>query len=134
MPQRPRGGNAYTPGSTGSNDRQSSGATFRMLVDLADWDSTLGTNSPGQSGDPDSPFYSNLYEDWAKDVYFPMYFSLEKIKPYLVRNAIIVFDEFYNYLGWKNGEFKALNEVFNENEYIFKGFNLEGEQCYIQIK
>lgn len=80
MPQRPRGGNAYTPGSTGSNDRQSSGATFRMLVDLADWDSTLGTNSPGQSGDPDSPFYSNLYEDWAKDVYFPMYFSLEKIK------------------------------------------------------
>ena len=51
-----------------------------MLVDLVDWDNTLGTNSPGQSGDPDSPFYSNLYEDWAKDVYFPMYFSLDKIK------------------------------------------------------
>ncbi len=79
-PALPRGGNAYTPGSTGSNDRQSSGATFRILVDTNDWDMTLGTNSPGQSGDPESPFYNNLYKDWAEDRYFPLFFSKEKIE------------------------------------------------------
>ena len=75
-----RGGNAYTPGSTGSNDRQSSGATFRILVDTQDWDTALGTNSPGQLGDPDSPFYDNLYEDWAADRFFPVFFSKGKIE------------------------------------------------------
>ena len=68
------------------------------------------------------------------DTYAPTKFTLEKLKPYLVKNSIIVFDELYNYLGWKNGEFKALNEVFKEDEYLFKGFNLSGDQCYIQIK
>ena len=68
------------------------------------------------------------------DTYAPTKFTLEKLKPYLVKNSIIVFDELYNYLGWKNGEFKALNDVFKEDEYLFKGFNLNGEQCYIQIK
>jgi len=38
------------------------------------------TNTPGQSGDPRSPFYKNLFEDWAKDRYFPAYFSEKKIK------------------------------------------------------
>jgi len=76
----PRGGNSYTPGSTGSNDSQSSGATFRLIINTGDWDSAIANNSPGQSGDPDSPFYSNLFQKWAKDEYFPMYFSKEKIK------------------------------------------------------
>ena len=75
----PRGGNGYTPGSTGNNDRQSSGASFRMIVTTGDWDAALGTNGPGQSGDPSSPFYDNLFEPWAKDSYFPVYFSKEKI-------------------------------------------------------
>ncbi len=75
----PRGGNGYTPGSTGNNDRQSSGASFRMIVSTGDWDTAVGTNGPGQSGDPASPFYSNLFEPWAKDQYFPVYYSRAKI-------------------------------------------------------
>ncbi|NNC61374.1 MAG: penicillin acylase family protein, partial [Eudoraea sp.] len=75
----PRGGNGYTPGSTGNNNRQSSGASFRMIVSTGDWDDAVGTNSPGQSGDPKSPFYDNLFEPWAKDQYFPVYFSRKKI-------------------------------------------------------
>lgn len=43
----PRGGNAYTPGSTSSNLRQSSGASFRIIVNTGDWDKAIGTNSPG---------------------------------------------------------------------------------------
>ncbi len=75
----PRGGNAYTPGSTGGNLKQSSGASFRMIVNTGDWDAAVGTNGPGQSGNPDSPFYNNLFEPWAKDEYFPVYYSRGKI-------------------------------------------------------
>ena len=75
----PRGGNAYTPGSTGSNLRQRSGASFRIIVNTGDWDAALGSNGPGQSGNPDSPFYDNLFEPWARDEYFPVYFSRSKI-------------------------------------------------------
>ncbi len=76
----PRGGNGYTPGSTSNNLNQSSGASFRMIVDTGDWDSAVGTNAPGQSGDPESPFYRDLFESWAKDEYFPVYYSKGKIK------------------------------------------------------
>ena len=76
---KPRGGNQFTPGSTGSNENQSSGATFRIIVDVNDWDKTIGSNPPGQSGDPDNPFYKNLYDQWTDDEYFPVYFSKEKI-------------------------------------------------------
>ena len=76
----PRGGNAYTPGSSGSNLRQSSGASFRVVIDTKDWDNSVATNSPGQSGNPNSNFYRNLYEDWANDRFFELYYSKEKIK------------------------------------------------------
>lgn len=75
----PRGGNGQTPGSTGGTDNQMSGASFRILVDTKDWDSTLLINTPGQSGDPKSPFYRNLFETWANDRYFPAYFSKKNI-------------------------------------------------------
>ena len=76
----PRGGNAYTPGSTGSDYRQKNGASFRIIVNTGDWDATIATNGPGQSGNPASPFYKNLFESWANDQYFPVYFSRTKIE------------------------------------------------------
>ena len=75
----PRGGNGYTPGSTGYNLNQSSGGSFRVLINTGDWDDSYATNSPGQSGDPNSEFYNNLYEDWANDIYFPLLYSKSKI-------------------------------------------------------
>ena len=85
----PRGGNAYTPNSTGSNKRQNSGASFRMIVNTGDWDATIGTNAPGQSGDPNSPFYSNLYEAWSKDEYFPVYYTKNKIQKHLFKKTVL---------------------------------------------
>lgn len=75
----PRGGNGYTPGSTSNNWNQSTGASFRMIVNTGDWDEAIGTNPPGQSGDPNSPFYSNLFDSWANDEYFPVFYSKAKI-------------------------------------------------------
>ncbi len=76
----PRGGNGQTPGSTGGTDNQQSGASFRLLIDTKDWDEARMINTPGQSGDPDSPFYKNLFYNWANDLYFPAYYSKEKIQ------------------------------------------------------
>jgi penicillin amidase len=51
-----------------------------MVVDLADWDSAMGTNTPGQSGDPDSPHYRDLFDMWANDQYFPAPYSRARIE------------------------------------------------------
>jgi penicillin amidase len=75
----PRGGNGSTPGSTGSADNQQTGASFRLLIDTKNWDDAKMINTPGQSGDPDSPFYRNLFNDWANDKYFPALYSKDKI-------------------------------------------------------
>ena len=68
------------------------------------------------------------------DTYNPTKFTLEKIKPYLVKNAIILFDELYNYVGWQHGEYKALKEVFRDDEFEYKAFALNSVRCAIQIK
>ena len=76
----PRGGNSFTLNNSGSGDNQTSGASFRIIVDTGDWDRAVGTNTPGQSGDPDSPFYENLFELWANDRYFPVFYSRERVE------------------------------------------------------
>ena len=68
------------------------------------------------------------------DTYSPTKFTIEKLKPYLVKDAIILFDQLYNYIGWENGEYKALKEVLNENEFEYKGFRVNSTQAVIQIK
>jgi len=75
----PRGGDGFTPGSTSSNLNQRSGGSFRVVINTKDWDNSFATNSPGQSGDPNSKFYKNLHEDWANDKFFPLLFSKSKI-------------------------------------------------------
>ena len=68
------------------------------------------------------------------DTYNPTKYTLEKLKPYLVKNAIIIFDELYNFVGWEHGEYKALKEVFNEDEFEYQGFNIKRAQVVIRIK
>jgi penicillin amidase len=76
----PRGGSGHTVNSTSDNDNQSDGASFRIIADAADWDRSVGTNTPGQSGDPDSPHYRDLFEPWANGRYFPVLFSRSKVE------------------------------------------------------
>ena len=76
----PRGGSGYTVNNTGGSDNQPTGATFRIIVDTADWDLAMGTNSPGQSGDPESPHYDDLFEMWATGRYFPLLYSRGKVE------------------------------------------------------
>lgn len=71
-----RAGDGTTVNATsGANFKQSAGASYREVIDLADWDNSLASNVPGQSGQPESPFYDDLLELWARDAHFPMVYS-----------------------------------------------------------
>ena len=86
----PRGGNSYTPGSTGGLDNQQHGASFRLIVDVGDWDKAVMINTPGESGDPKSRFYKNLFPIWANDQYFPAYYSKVKIRRTVVEKLELI--------------------------------------------
>jgi len=86
----PRGGNSQTLNNTGAGDNQTSGASFRIIVDTGNWDLAVGSNTPGQSGDPESPFYENLFELWANDRYFPVFYSRERIESVAAERTMLV--------------------------------------------
>ena len=75
----PRGGYGGTVHNTGGGDNQTSGASFMIVADTSDWDNSVGLNAPGQSGNPDSPHYRDLFELWARGKYFPIFYSRAKI-------------------------------------------------------
>jgi penicillin G amidase len=75
-----RGGDAYTITATGGGDNQNAGGSFKIIVDTENWDNSVGLNNPGQSGDPDSPHYRDLYELWARGKYFPIFYSRPKVE------------------------------------------------------
>jgi penicillin amidase len=76
----PRGGDSYTVGATGGADNQTSGASFRIIANTGDWDTSVGSNTPGQSGDPRSPHYSDLFQLWARDKYFPVAYTRARVE------------------------------------------------------
>lgn len=81
LPAASRGGDANTVYATGgANFRQTAGASFREVIDLADFDKSVVTNVPGQSGDPRSRHYSDLLELWGKDQYFPLVYSRARVE------------------------------------------------------
>ena len=75
----PRGGSSTTVNNTGSGN-QSSGASFRIIADTGNWDNSVGTNNPGQSGNPENPHYSDLFPMWANGEYFPLVYSRERVE------------------------------------------------------
>jgi penicillin G amidase len=76
----PRGGDSYTITATGTGDNQTSGGSFKIIADTEDWDNTIGQNNPGQSGNPDSPHYRDLFEMWSQGKYFPVTYSRQKVE------------------------------------------------------
>ncbi len=55
------------------------GASYREIWDVADWDRSVVTNVPGQSGQPESPFYGNLLPLWDRGEYFPMAYTRARV-------------------------------------------------------
>ena len=67
------------------------------------------------------------------DTYETSKYILTELKPYICKNCIILFDELYNFAGWDIGEYKALTEVYSENEYKFLAFSEDYHQVTTQI-
>ncbi len=71
----PQGGNAETVMSSYSRQGVDIGASFREILDVSDWDRSVVTSAPGQSGSPRSAHFSDLAKLWAAGEYFPLVFS-----------------------------------------------------------
>jgi penicillin G amidase len=93
LPPYPRGGTADTVNNTGFGEASFdvvSGASFRMVLDVGNWDAARMTNAPGQSGDPRSPFYGNLLQGWATEQSFPLVYSEDAVGANAVRVINVV--------------------------------------------
>jgi penicillin amidase len=79
----PRSGDGNTVGATGwygGSFEQIAGASYREILDVADWDRSFAINTPGQSGQLGSPHYSDLLPLWQDWQYFPLSYSREAVE------------------------------------------------------
>ncbi len=78
----PRPGDGYTVNATwvGGKFEQEGGASYREILNTADWDRSLAANTPGQSGQPGSPHYSDLLPLWDQGEYFPLIYSRRTVE------------------------------------------------------
>ncbi|CAN7581754.1 penicillin acylase family protein [Massilia sp. LjRoot122] len=79
----PRGGGAYTVNVSSYHPNSfwhAHGPSFRMVLDVGNWDNSRAINTPGQSGNPDSPHYRDLAAGWAEGKYFPLLYSREAVE------------------------------------------------------
>ena len=76
-----RPGDANTVNATsGLNYQQTAGASWREVIDVGNWDRSVITNVPGESGDPASPHYSDLLNNWAAGRYHPLPYSRKAVE------------------------------------------------------
>jgi penicillin amidase len=86
--QWPIGGSAVTPMATSYRPTDfalTAGASFRMVLDVGNWDASRVVNTPGQSGDPASPHYRDLAPLWVKGEYFPLVYTRAAVEQQTVQ-------------------------------------------------
>lgn len=85
---QPKSGSSETVGLAAPSPTtgvEVTGASFRMVLDVGNWDNSIAINTPGQDGDPRSAHYADLYETWLADGYFPMLYSSSAVAPHIAR-------------------------------------------------
>jgi penicillin G amidase len=88
LPPVARPGDANTVHASGGT-AGANGASYREIIDVADWDRSVMTNTPGESGDPDSKHYRDLLDDWAAGRYHPMPFSRKAVEAALDEKIVL---------------------------------------------
>lgn len=75
------GGGASTPNAASwSGDfLLTAGPSVRLVMDVGAWDNSVAINTPGQSGDPASPHYRDLFARWAGGAYVPFVWSRARV-------------------------------------------------------
>jgi penicillin amidase len=54
--------------------------SWRQILDLSDWDASVGTHTVGQSGNPASPHWNDLFALWSKGEYHPLPYSRSAVE------------------------------------------------------
>jgi penicillin amidase len=81
LPAHSRPGDGYTVNATGgTNYSQTHGASYREVLDPSDWDRSVMTNVPGESGNPGDRHYGDLINGWADGHYHPMPYSRKAVE------------------------------------------------------
>ncbi len=70
--------------------RQIGGPSFRVVIDVGDWDNSRAMNTPGQSGDPASPHYRDLAPMWLKGEYFPLLYTKARVEAAALKRIDLV--------------------------------------------
>jgi penicillin amidase len=91
LPAIPRAGSGNTVGLAGYDDTFNAvmGSSFRIAVDVGEWDRSLVLNFPGQSGDPRSQHYADLVHMWADGDAFPLKYSRAEVESETVTRIIL---------------------------------------------
>jgi penicillin G amidase len=85
-----RPGDANTVNAaSGVNHTQTNGPSYRQIIDVSDWDNSVMTNTPGESGDPNSKHYSDLLADWAAGRYHPMPFTRAAVEAAMEERIVL---------------------------------------------
>ena len=83
LPEFELGGTRESPNNTrygGDDFTVRGGASFRMVLDVGNWDAARMTNAPGQSGVPGSTHYGDLLRNWATLGSVPLLYSRDAIE------------------------------------------------------
>jgi penicillin amidase len=60
-----------------------------MVLDVGQWDNSVAVSVPGQSGDPSSPHYRDLFPLWLSGQYFPLLYSRSAIEQAAERKILL---------------------------------------------
>ena len=88
----PKDGGASTPNLSSYDPRdfrQSGGPSVRLVLDVGNWDNSRAVNTPGQSGNPDSPHYRDLALMWLKGEYFPLLYSRAAVEAATLQRILL---------------------------------------------
>jgi penicillin G amidase len=90
-----RPGDASTINATGGARRgesvfyQTNGPSWRQILDVGAWDNSVMINSPGESGVPGSPHYSDLMPMWNQGKYIPMLYSRAAVEQHVSQRVVL---------------------------------------------
>jgi penicillin amidase len=74
----------------GGNYAAAYGASYREIIDVNDWDRSVMTNVPGESGVPGDKHYDDLVGPWSKGEYHPMPFSRKAVEAATEERILLV--------------------------------------------
>lgn len=69
------------------------------------------------------------------DLYSSTKTVLDHVGPRLVEGSVVLFDEYFNYHGWRDHEYKAWTEFVDANgiEFSYEGYTFDHEQVIVRV-